>query len=106
MSMTVIGAKIAIEGVIAKTEKSIEREVAYLKELADDRAALSYIEQLQNDGEPLPTGNPYGSFSEWKDQIEKEIKISQNSLDRIEIEKAELMAFNYFMLNAPDDPEA
>lgn len=106
MSMTVIGAKIAIESVIAKTEKSIEREVAYLKELADDKAAFSYIEQLQNDGEPLPTGNPYGSFSEWKDQIEKEIKISQNSLDRIEIEKAELMAFNYFMLNAPDDPEA
>ena len=31
MSMTVVGAKIAIEGVIAKTEKSIEREVAYLK---------------------------------------------------------------------------
>lgn len=83
MSMTVVGAKIAIEGVIAKTEKSIEREVAYLKELADDKAAYSHIEQ-----------------------IEKEIKISQNSLDRIEVEKAELMAFNYFMQNAPDEPEA
>lgn len=102
MSMTVVGAKIALEGVIAKTEKSIEREVAYLKELADDKATLSYIEQLQADGEPLPDNNPYGSFSEWRDQIEKEIKTGQNSLDRIEIEKAELMAFNFFMENAPE----
>ena len=106
MSMSVAGAKVAIEGVIAKTEKSIEREVAYLKELADDKAAYSHIEQMQNDGESLPSNSPYGSFSEWKEQIEKEIKISQNSLDRIEVEKAELMAFNYFMQNAPDEPEA
>ncbi|MGL5574625.1 hypothetical protein [Cetobacterium sp.] len=102
MSMTVVGAKMALEGVIAKTQKSIEKEVAYLKELADDKATLSHIEQLQTDGEPLPTGNPYGSFSEWRDQVEKEIKTGQNSLDRIEIEKAELMAFNYFMENAPE----
>lgn len=100
--MTVVGAKIALEGVIAKTQKSIEKEVSYLKELADDKATLSYIEQLQTDGEPLPVGNPYGSFSEWRDQVEKEIKTGQNSLDRIEIEKAELMAFNYFMENAPE----
>ncbi|MCQ9628383.1 hypothetical protein HS141_15805 [Cetobacterium somerae] len=102
MVMTVAGAKLALEGVIAKTEKSIEREVSYLKELADDKATLSHIEQLQNDGEPLPEGNPYGSYSEWRDAIEKEIKTGQNSLDRIEIEKAELMAFNYFMENAPE----
>lgn len=102
MSMTVAGAKVALEGVIIKTQKSIEREVSYLKELADDKATLSHIEQLQTDGEPLPAGNPYGSYSEWRDQVEKEIKTGQNSLDRIEIEKAELMAFNYFMENAPE----
>lgn len=100
--MTVAGAKIALEGVIAKTQKSIEREVSYLKELADDKATLSHIDQLQTDGEPLPEGNPYGSYSEWKEAIEKEIKTGQNSLDRIEIEKAELMAFNYFVENAPE----
>lgn len=102
MSMTIAGAKIALEGVIAKTEKSIEKESNYLKELADDKATLSYIEQLQADGEPLPEENPYESFSEWKEQIEKEIKTGQNSIDRIEIEKAELMAFNYFMDNASE----
>lgn len=102
MSMTVAGAKIALEGVIVKTEKSIEREVSYLKELADDKATLSHIEQMQADGEPLPSNNPYGSFSEWKEQVEKEIKTGQNSLDRIEVEKAELMAFKYFVENAPE----
>lgn len=102
MSMTVAGAKIALEGVIVKTEKSIEREVSYLKELADDKATLSHIEQMQADGEPLPSNNPYGSFSGWKEQVEKEIKTGQNSLDRIEVEKAELMAFKYFVENAPE----
>lgn len=102
MSMTVAGAKVALEGVIVKTEKSIEREVSYLKELADDKATLSHIEQMQADGEPLPSNNPYGSFSEWKEQVEKEIKTGQNSLDRIEVEKAELMAFKYFVENAPE----
>lgn len=102
MSMTIAGAKIALEGVIIKTEKSIEREVSYLKELADDKATLSHIEKMQADGEPLPSNNPYGSFSEWKEQVEKEIKTGQNSLDRIEVEKAELMAFKYFVENAPE----
>ena len=102
MSLTIAGAKVALEGVIVKTEKSIEREVSYLKELADDKATLSHIEQMQADGELLPANNPYGSFSEWKEQVEKEIKTGQNSLDRIEIEKAELMAFKYFVENAPE----
>lgn len=102
MSLTIAGAKVALEGVIVKTEKSIEREVSYLKELADDKATLSHIEQMQADGEPLPANNPYGSFSEWKEQVEKEIKTGQSSLDRIEIEKAELMAFKYFVENAPE----
>ncbi|MGL5621138.1 hypothetical protein [Cetobacterium sp.] len=102
MSMTVGGAKAVIEGVIIKTQKSIEREVSYLKELADDKATLSKIEQMQADGEPLPVNNPYGSFSEWRDAIEKEIRTGQNSLDRIDVQKAELMAFNYFVETAPE----
>lgn len=102
MSTIVTEAKMVIEGVIIKTKKSIDRETSILKELSDDKATYSYIEQLQANNEPLPDDNPYGSFSEWKDAIEKEIKAGQNSLDRIEIEKAELMAFNYFMENAPE----
>ena len=103
MSIPVEAVKMILEGVIAKTEKSIERELSVKKELADDQAALTHIERMQEDGEPLPATNPYGSYSEWKDQVEKEIKTSQNSLDRIEIEKAELMAFNYFVQNAPEE---
>lgn len=102
MSLTVEAAKVTIEGVIVKLQKSIERENTYRKELADDRATMSHIEKLQADGEPLPEGNPYASFTEWKEQIEKEIKAGQNSIDRIYVEKAELMAFNYFVDNAPE----
>lgn len=100
MGMTIVKAKEVLETVIVKIQKSIEKEVSYLKELADDKAILSHIEQLQADNEALPEGNPYGSYLEWREQVEKEIKTGQNSLDRIEVEKAELMAFSYFMDNA------
>lgn len=100
MGMTIVKAKEVLETVVVKTQKSIEKEVSYLKELADDKATLSYIEQLQADNEALPEGNPYGSYLEWREQVEKEIKTGQNSLDRIEVEKAELMAFSYFIANA------
>lgn len=100
--MTIVKAKEVLETVIVKIQKSIEKEVSYLKELADDKATLSHIEQLQADNEALPEGNPYGSYLEWREQVEKEIKTGQNSLDRIEVEKAELMAFSYFMDNASE----
>ncbi len=102
MSMTIVKAKEVLETVIVKIQKSIEKEVSYLKELADDKATLSHIEQLQTDNEVLPEGNPYESYLEWREQVEKEIKTGQNSLDRIEVEKAELMAFSYFMDNASE----
>lgn len=102
MGMTIVKAKEVLETVIVKIQKSIEKEVSYLKELADDKATLSHIEQLQADNEALPEGNPYGSYLEWREQVEKEIKTGQNSLDRIEVEKAELMAFSYFMDNASE----
>lgn len=102
MSLTVEAAKVTLEGVIIKTQKSIEREPLVRKELQDDRAALLYVEQLQSNGDPLPDNCPYLSFTEWKEQLEKEIKVSQNSIDRIYVEKAELMALNYFVDNAPE----
>lgn len=102
MGMTIVKAKEVLETVIVKIQKSIEKEVSYLKELADDKATLSHIEQLQTDNEVLPEGNPYESYLEWREQVEKEIKTGQNSLDRIEVEKAELMAFSYFMDNASE----
>ncbi|MEG1009940.1 MAG: hypothetical protein RSF67_09065, partial [Clostridia bacterium] len=88
---------------ISKTKKSIEREGAFLKELMDDQATLSHIGKLEMDSEPLPSGSPYASYDEWRDQIEKEIKSSDNSINRIAIEKAELMALEYFVETAPEE---
>lgn len=103
MELTVSIAKRVLEDVIIKTKKSIEREATFLKELADDRATLAYIEKIQIDGDPLPVDSPYASFDEWELQIEKEIKSSTNSIDRIAVEKAELMALEYFVETAPEE---
>ena len=54
-------------------------------------------------GESIPENNPYESYTEWKEAIEKEIKAGEASLKRIDTEKAEIIAFEYFLANAPDE---
>ena len=93
-------AKEVVTGQLEKLKKSIERENSYLKEMEDDKAALTYVEQLMESGESIPENNPY---TEWKEAIEKEIKAGEASLKRIDTEKAEIIAFEYFLANAPDE---
>lgn len=102
MALTVPMAKEIINKVIDKTEKSIAREANHLKELADDTTTLTAVGEMETAGEPLPADCPYASYLEWKTQLQKEIKSTEGSLERISIEKAELMAFNYFIQNAPE----
>ncbi|MGL5989324.1 hypothetical protein [Cetobacterium sp.] len=102
LKFTGIEVKYILEEVIAKTKKSIEREGGLKKELTDDRSTLMYIQSLQDNNEPFPDNNGYDSYTDWKDQVEKEIKSGENSLSRIETEKAELIAFEYFVENAPE----
>lgn len=96
-------AKEVITGQLEKLKKSITRENSYLKEIEDDKAALTYVEQLMESGDSIPADSPYESFTEWKETIEDEIKAGETSLKRIGIEKAEIIAFEYFLTNAPDE---
>lgn len=91
--------KEVITEVLGKLKKSIEREDTYLKELEDDKATLTYIEKLVEDSTPFPEDNPYNSFTEWSDSIKKEIKAGESSLKRIETEKAEIVAFEFYLAN-------
>lgn len=100
MEMTVSEAKVIVTEVIEKHKKSIEKEINYKKELSDDSATLDFIKSKVEKGEPLPDDCNYSSYEEWKEQIEKEIKATNNALNRIKIEKAELIAMEYFMTNA------
>lgn len=102
MALTVEQAKTIINEVIIKTEKSIEKEVSYQKELADDNLTYQTLLEMEAASEPLPEGCPYKDYAEWKKQIEDEIKSSESSIARIGIEKAELMAFKYFVENATE----
>ena len=103
MALTIKEAKETVTGVLEKLKKSIERETTYLKELEDDKALLVYVQEMMDSGESLPAGSPYASFTEWTEQIKKEIKSGESSISRIDVEKAEIIAFEYFITNAQDD---
>ena len=100
MAMSVAEAKPIVQESLDKLKASIKREVTYSKEIADDKMLLKTIEKMKTDGEELPVGCPYASFDEWIEQINKEIKAGENSVARIGKEKAEIVAFEYFITNA------
>ena len=100
MAMSVAEAKPIVQESLDKLKASIKREVTYSKEIADDKMLLKTIEKMKTDGEELPVGCPYASFDEWIEQINKEIKAGENSVARIGKEKAEIVAFEYFIANA------
>ena len=100
MAMSVTEAKPIVQESLDKLKASIKREVTYSKEIADDQMLLKTIEKMKTDGEELPVGCPYASFDEWIEQINKEIKAGENSVARIGKEKAEIVAFEYFIENA------
>lgn len=103
MAQTVTETKAVITEVVAKLKKSIEREKSYLQELDDDKAALTHVQGLQEKGESLPPNSAYSSFSEWIENIEKEIKAGEASVKRIDTEKSEIIAFEYYLQNAQDE---
>ena len=106
MAKTTKETKAVITEVVAKLKKSIERENSYMKELDDDKAALTYVQGLQEKGESLPPESAYSSFTEWVETIEKEIKAGEASIKRIDVEKAEIIALEYYLANAPEEEKA
>ncbi len=100
--MTVAEVKVVVTELVEKLKVSIEKEGNYLKELSDDQLLLNTIQTMQGNGDPLPAGTAYSSFEEWVEQINKEIKSTDTSLVRIDKEKAELVAFEYYIANATE----
>lgn len=100
--MKVSEAKPIVQESLAKLTESIKREVNYTKELADDKLTLEILETRKKEGTELPKDCPYKSYDEWIEQINKEIKSSEASIVRIGKEKAEILAFDYFVKNATD----
>lgn len=100
MAMSVTEAKPIVQESLDKLKASIKREVTYTKELADDKMLLQTIQKMKTNGEELPVGCPYASFDEWIEQVNKEIKAGESSIARIDKEKAEIVAFEYFITNA------
>ena len=87
-----------------KKEKALERELSYKKELDDDKAVLTYVQNLVDTGKSLPPECSYSSFTEWTDSIKKEIKSGETSLKNIELDKNYIQMLEYIINDAKDEP--
>ncbi|WP_426710482.1 hypothetical protein [Cetobacterium sp. SF1] len=102
---TISAAKTILQlQVIPKFEKSILREESVKMELADDERTLAAVMEDRDTGVEFPANGPYGSYAAWIDQLNKEIKTGNGSLERIEVMKAELLAAKFFLENATEIP--
>ena len=104
--MNNLEAKLLVEESLKKLEESVKKEVNYLKEVADDKIALKAVLADQEAGIEIDPEAGYVTYNEWVEGLSKEIKTGESSLTRIEKEKAEIIAFNYFLENATDEEPA
>lgn len=94
--------KAVVKELVEKLKNSIKRENSYMKELEDDKAVLTHVQGLMEKGDSLPAESAYSSFDEWIESIKKEIKSGETSIKRIDTEKAEIVALEYYLENAKE----
>lgn len=100
--MTTLEKKDLIQGLVDKKAKSNEREISIKKELTDDTLTFSKIQEMMGNSEPLPIDSPYESYEEWTSSIEKEINTGIKSLTKIDEQKVEIEALEYYINNYAD----
>ncbi|SKA05224.1 hypothetical protein SAMN02745174_02388 [Cetobacterium ceti] len=104
MSKTVGEVKLAVGELVVSLKNGLKRELAYNKELATDRAMLAHLIEQRDSEAVIPVGNPHGTWDNWIVEIEKQIKSGESSIARIEIDKCEVAAFEYYIANATEQP--
>lgn len=101
MDMTEV--KVIVKDALKKLQDSIKREVNYKKEIADDRIALKAVLADQEAGTEIDLDAGYKTYNEWIEQLNKEIKTGVASLDRIGREKAEVIAYEFYLDKAVEE---
>ena len=91
--------KIVINGMIEKLTKSNLRELALKKELADDNLTFLKVTEMSEGGIELPLDCGYENYEEWLEEIEKEINTGIGSLSRVDEQKVEVEALQYYVDN-------
>lgn len=91
--------KLIIMAMVEKLTKSNKRELALKKELADDNLTFSKVKEMSEAATELPLDCGYENYTEWLEGIEKEISTGIGSLARVEEQKVEVEALQYYIDN-------
>lgn len=97
--------KIVLSENAARIIKTYEKKDAYLKELADDKATLEFLNEKETAGEPMPDYSNYTDYTEWKETVQKEVDRAETTLENLEIRMIEVEAYQYYIDNYTDIAE-
>ncbi|WP_426711187.1 hypothetical protein [Cetobacterium sp. SF1] len=101
---TVTEVKVALGELLVTLKNGLKRQVAYEKELATDRETLVALQAKKAAGDTIPTDCPFPTWDAWIEEINRQIKSGEGSLARIEVDKCEITAFEYYIANATETP--
>lgn len=83
--------KVLMEGFATRLDKAIARELSVRKEIENDKATIKYLEEKKTAG--VAFDNPvYDDYDSWIENVNKQIKKSENTLANIEFKKVEVEA--------------
>ena len=91
--------KIIVEALIENYGKAIKREDSVNRSKADKEAAWMKVDEMRDNGDPLPTDCGYESFEEWALSLVKRATADSNSLNRIEEQKVLIEVFEFYLAN-------
>lgn len=88
--------KALMEGFVVKLDKAISRELSVKKEIENDKATIKYLEEKKAAG--VAFDNPvYDDYESWIENVNKQIKKSENTLANIAFKKVEVEAVKDFI---------
>lgn len=85
--------------IIAKHEANIKKEKNLQRELADDKMSMSKAGELLILAEPIPENFGFEDWGKAMEKIEKEVAASTSALAKIEENKIEIEALQYYIDN-------
>lgn len=91
--------KSIVMAMVEKLTNNIKREIALQRELADDHMAMRKVEEMKENVDPLPENCGYLDYVEWIKGLEKEIASEVGSLAKIQEQKVELEALQFYLEN-------
>lgn len=96
-----MSVQVTVEKELEKMRNSVKREAATENRIQNLTVVLEAIAQKVEASEPLPPDTNYESYEEWQEDVEKDLKSANSSLETITEYKELIVALQTYLDENP-----